>query len=339
MFDFIEEELSQKKATGQEGPVFSEEVNPIYTMPSTFRRTAPKASGGRIAFIIFGSLFALAIIGTGVFLFLSSQRQAPPQPAQQQAPVQEEQQAVKEQPSAQEQTPPAQEQAPAEQPAGEQPAEQAPVQEQQPQQAEEQKTPPLLGVDEDQDGLTDAEERLYGTGEAKSDTDGDGFSDGNEIKNLFDPVKAEVRLDVSGLVNSYINQTFKYSLLYPSSWVAKANDRTDREVMISSASGEFFTISVEDNPNKLSPVDWYTTVASPGADSSRLQTFSHDTWSGVMTEDSLTVFLTRNEKDPQKQGLLTVIKYNLNTKNELSFMTTFQMMLRSFLFTDLSFVK
>ncbi len=340
MFDLIEEELSQKKETTQEGPVFSEEQNPIYTMPATFRRSAPKASGSKLMVIIFGSLFALAIIGTGVFLYLSSQKPAPAQPPQQQTEQPTETTPVPEQqPSAEVQTPP-----PLQQPVAqteEQPATQEGTQAkgQQPQQVPEKKTAPLLGVDTDQDGLTDVEERLYSTDPAKGDTDGDGFSDGNETKNLFDPLKAEIRLDVSGLVNTYSNQTFKYSLLYPSSWVAKAVDRTDREVMISSASGEFFTITVEDNTNKLSPVDWYTSVVAPGGDSSRLQSFAYDTWSGVMTEDSLTVYLTRNEKNPQTQALLYVIKYNLNAQSELNYITTFQTMLRSFLFTDLSIVK
>lgn len=348
MFDLIEEQLSKNQEATKEGPVFSEEENPIYTMPSTFRRSVPKASSGKLMVIIFGSLFILAIIGTGVFLYLSSQKQAPAQTEQQQTeqpvvttPVPEQQ------PSAEVQTPSASAQgsgATSQEPVVQ--TEQQPstpaeteLQGQQPQQVTEQKTAPLLGVDADQDGLTDVEERLYSTDPAKGDTDGDGFADGNELKNLFDPVKAEVRLDVSGIVNTFINQTFKYSLLYPSSWVAKAVDRTDREVMISSASGEFFTISVHDNTNKLSPVDWYTSVVAPGGDSSRLQSFAHDTWSGVMTEDSLTVYLTRNEKNPETQQLMYVVTYNLNAQNELNFITTFQMMLRSFLFTDLSFVK
>jgi cytoskeletal protein RodZ len=336
MFDLIEEELSKKKEVAQEGAVFNEEQNPIYTMPATFRRQAPKASGGKLMVIIFGSLFFLAVIGTGVFLFISSQKQPPAQQVQQ-PPTEtvQEQQAPEEQAAvAPEQQAPTQEEKEGEKQTaqGEQPV-------QEPQQAETQKTAPVLGVDTDQDGLTDVEERLFATDENKVDSDADGFSDGSELKGLYDPTKPEARLDVSGIVNTYVNQTFKYSLLYPSSWVAKAVERTDREVMISSASGEFFTISAQDNPNKLSPVDWYTTVASPGGDSSRMQSFAYDTWSGVMTEDSLTVYLIRNDKNPQTQTLMYVIKYNLNTKNELALMATFQMLLRSFLFTDLSFVK
>jgi len=345
MFDLVEEQLSKPQPT-QEGPVFSEEQNPVYTMPSTFRRSLPKASGGKLVIIIFGSLFGLAIIGTIVFLYVSSQKQpAPAQQAEQPA-----QQQTTQQPPAQEQTPPetasttptsTEPQSESSAQGGQQqpPSGQTTTPQQTQQVAGQQPTALVLGVDSDQDGLTDVEERIYKTDPNNSDTDNDGFSDGNELKNLYDPLRPEARLEVSGLVNKYTNQTFKYALLYPASWVAKANDRSDREVMISTASGEFFTITVEDNPNHLSPVDWYTTVVAPGSDSSRLQSFSFDTWAGVMTEDSMTVYLTRNEKDPTKQTLMYVFHYNLNKNTELNYMTTFQMMLRSFVFTDLSFVK
>ncbi|NTW15497.1 MAG: hypothetical protein HGA38_03950 [Candidatus Moranbacteria bacterium] len=44
--------------------------------------------------------------------------------------------------------------------------------------------------DSDQDGLTGAEERLYGTDPANRDTDSDGYSDGVEIRGGYDPLKA-----------------------------------------------------------------------------------------------------------------------------------------------------
>jgi len=44
-------------------------------------------------------------------------------------------------------------------------------------------------LDSDQDGLTDAEEKLYGTNPHNSDTDEDGYSDGAEIKSGYNPLK------------------------------------------------------------------------------------------------------------------------------------------------------
>ena len=42
-------------------------------------------------------------------------------------------------------------------------------------------------TDQDRDGLSDAKEAIYGTNATKFDTDDDGFSDGEEVRNGFDP--------------------------------------------------------------------------------------------------------------------------------------------------------
>ena len=44
--------------------------------------------------------------------------------------------------------------------------------------------------DPDHDGLTNAEEKLYGTNPNNPDTDGDGYSDGVEVRGGYDPLKA-----------------------------------------------------------------------------------------------------------------------------------------------------
>lgn len=46
-----------------------------------------------------------------------------------------------------------------------------------------------LALDSDHDGLTDAEEKTYGTNPNIADTDGDGYSDGIEVKSGYDPLK------------------------------------------------------------------------------------------------------------------------------------------------------
>lgn len=43
--------------------------------------------------------------------------------------------------------------------------------------------------DSDQDGLSDDEERAYGTDANNKDTDGDGYTDGVEVKSGYDPLK------------------------------------------------------------------------------------------------------------------------------------------------------
>lgn len=46
----------------------------------------------------------------------------------------------------------------------------------------------LGGVDSDNDGLTNAEEKKYGTDPLNPDTDGDGYKDGDEVKAGYNPL-------------------------------------------------------------------------------------------------------------------------------------------------------
>ncbi len=54
----------------------------------------------------------------------------------------------------------------------------------------------IIGLDSDQDGLTDSEEALYGTDPNKVDTDGDGLADRDEVR-VFktDPLNPDTDLD------------------------------------------------------------------------------------------------------------------------------------------------
>jgi hypothetical protein len=60
----------------------------------------------------------------------------------------------------------------------------------------------VTAPDSDKDGLSDAWENIIGTDSAKSDSDGDGYLDGTEVMNGFDPlnakpVRVEKRIEVS----------------------------------------------------------------------------------------------------------------------------------------------
>lgn len=55
---------------------------------------------------------------------------------------------------------------------------------------EQATTAKSIFLDSDQDGLSDAEEKTYGTDPQIADTDGDGYSDGTEINAGYDPLKA-----------------------------------------------------------------------------------------------------------------------------------------------------
>ena len=193
-------------------------------------------------------------------------------------------------------------------------------------------------VDSDKDGLTDVEEKtVYHTDPNKTDTDGDGYLDGQEVKNLYDPTKpGTARLETSGLVQKYTNPSFGYSVMYPTSWVVKAIDTSNKEVLFTSATSEFFSLAVEDNATKLMPAMWYSQIKSPGADTSKLQSISTAQYTGVMTEDGLAAYFALWDGKNVTSPTIYAVTYqpSSSSKNEVNFRTTFQMFLKSLAFTS-----
>ncbi len=64
------------------------------------------------------------------------------------------------------------------------------------------------GQDSDNDGLTDSEEVLLGTSTLTPDSDGDGYLDGAELLNLYDPASIG-KLTANPNLALYENKTFK----------------------------------------------------------------------------------------------------------------------------------
>lgn len=199
-------------------------------------------------------------------------------------------------------------------------------QEQAPDLVKNENTP---GTDSDTDILTDTEERLYGTDPEKPDTDEDGFLDGTELSGGFDPTKgAGAKIANSSLVNTYTNTDFGYSFVYPSSWVASGANQQNREVLVSTATGEFFSFTVQDNPDKLSPLAWAT--AGPNADPAAgpFTAQASDDIETATSKDEHIVIIALHSSTRADPSIL-VVRYNLNTKNEINFLATFKMMAKS----------
>ncbi len=75
---------------------------------------------------------------------------------------------------------------------------------------------PTEGKDADADGLTDAEEILYGTDQTKKDTDDDGFMDGSEVMSLYSPTAKSWPLSAE---QSMQKQTWKnWNFMIPGVW-------------------------------------------------------------------------------------------------------------------------
>ncbi|MCX6779537.1 MAG: hypothetical protein NTU97_04940 [Candidatus Magasanikbacteria bacterium] len=179
-------------------------------------------------------------------------------------------------------------------------------------------------ADTDNDELTNIEEVIYGTLADKPDTDEDGFPDGLEVINLYNPLGFKpVKLIDSGKVKNYVNPTYNYSVLSPLTWVVQALDANNEQVIFSSDTGEFIEILVEDNPLKLSVSDWYL-GQSPGVSASDLKTVTtKDGLVGILSPDGLAAYLPFEDR-------IFVIYYNIGLQAEVNFLATFKMMINSF---------
>jgi hypothetical protein len=183
------------------------------------------------------------------------------------------------------------------------------------------------GADADADGLTDAEETLYGTDSAKLDSDGDTYSDGTELTGLYDPTKGGGALLVnSGLVKAYINSKFGYSVFYPAKWQAKAADNTERLVNFQAGNAENIKVSVEDNADKATLYEWVL-AKLPTADLTAYdKKISKGGLDELISPDKLTYYLT-------KEGQLDkvyVISYTLGPDKVANYLSTLQMMVNGF---------
>jgi hypothetical protein len=183
---------------------------------------------------------------------------------------------------------------------------------------------PRIAPDTDGDGLTDIEEDIFGVGRDNLDTDNDGYRDGLEIINLYNPAGfAPQKIEETSLVKIYNNASYNFRVFYPESWLAKALDETDKEVMITSATGEFIQIIVEENKDNLPLLDWYL-IKAPEVNPADVTTAKTKSGLlGVKSPDGLKAYFGHDNK-------IFAISYNIGTKTELNYKSIFEMIIRSF---------
>lgn len=134
-------------------------------------------------------------------------------------------------------------------------------------------TPPAPSADTEGDGLTTAEEELFGTDPLKADSDDDGFSDSVEVMNLYNPAGFRpTRLIEAGLVSAFDAESGTFQALYPSTWTVGQAPEESAE-FTAAFGGDIFTIAVQDNPGQQGVLDWYLS-RNPGVSGSQIQQFS-----------------------------------------------------------------
>lgn len=116
-------------------------------------------------------------------------------------------------------------------------------------------------ADLDADQLTDAEEEFFLTDPGSSDTDQDGYYDGLEVFNLYNPKGfAPVKIVDSGLVREYVSPNWQYRLYYPINWQSAEVDKDGNQVIFSTANGDFIEVRAFSKPLNQSFPDWFGTT-------------------------------------------------------------------------------
>ena len=183
------------------------------------------------------------------------------------------------------------------------------------------------GKDTDADGLSDVEEGLWGTDPLKVDTDGDGYNDGKEVLSFYSPTVSgsndNAKLFGAKQVKIYTNNKFGYSLFYPISWQVNDFGGSGEQVVFIANSGEFVEVIISENDfGFTSAKEWYLDQ-NPAAIGNNLEEVLIGNWSGIRSPDKLNIYLLKN-------NYIYTLSYNVGLKQELSYQTTFEMMLKSF---------
>ena len=181
---------------------------------------------------------------------------------------------------------------------------------------------PPAGLDTDSDGLSDLEEAIFGTDPRSPDTDGDGFLDGNEVFNLYNPNgKAPAKLEGSGLVKT-VESPVGWSMLIPKDWSFNMDKPDGTSATILSGHGESFVVTIESNDNRLPVLDWFMAV-HPDADKTMIMQFkSKGGYAGILGPDLLTTYIPWDNK-------VFVFTYNMDKQPFINFRTVYSMMLNS----------
>lgn len=184
--------------------------------------------------------------------------------------------------------------------------------------------PELGNIDADSDGLTAAEEALFGTSAVNPDTDSDGYRDNIELTNFYSPLEGgAIKLDQAGIVKLYTNETLKYRFFYPTSWVVSVPDSSTGEVLITSGTGEDFRISVEDNIDGKTSWEWYTQNVSHDFNPNSVTITTIAGHEAIKTLDGLGAYVAVGNR-------VFVLRYQLNTEAVIRYPAVFGLLLDHF---------
>lgn len=182
------------------------------------------------------------------------------------------------------------------------------------------KLEPVAGRDTDSDGLSDIEERMFGSNTRLPDTDRDGFLDGNEVFNQYDPLRTSpAKLLERYVVKKFEDASIGWTFLYPSLWgvAVKSDEAGKMSVLVTIASGEIMEFSAESKTNSELTLEDYVNGETD--------------FEFTKTKSGLPM---ATEQSQMKTYIdlgddVLAASYSLNGKNTIDFVSSFQMILNS----------
>jgi len=175
---------------------------------------------------------------------------------------------------------------------------------------------PTQGRDSDSDGLSDIEERLYGSNVRLPDTDRDGFLDGNEVFHGYDPL----RVDPATLLDRRVVKEFSQqgiSFILPSLWqVTFAEEPPGLSVEVRVSSGESMALNTE--PRLDRGLEEFANAKENEVEYS----VSKAGYELATSKDQMRAYLAVGEN-------FITVEYAIGEKNSIDFVQTFQMIVNS----------
>ncbi len=196
--------------------------------------------------------------------------------------------------------------------------------------------PPIVSGDADKDGLTDLEESLIGTSASSPDTDLDGYLDGVEMINGYNPTVSSssgkpARLDTASFV-TILTTNFpqdNFQTFYIKGWSVSLVEAL-HQARIITGTGEMIKVSIIDNTEQVSAANWYL-VNNPQITLSQLTNIEIGNFSGIRSPNGLSVYMT-----DQKKEKIYAFEYDLDNSLEFRYPTILEMIIRNFKLSGLA---
>jgi hypothetical protein len=143
-----------------------------------------------------------------------------------------------------------------------------------------QSVPVVIVIDSDQDGLPDDMEKRFGTNPNNNDSDGDGYLDGEEVKENFNPLgSAELVRDLSPIEHAILNQEVLEQPITDGE-VKENVMQVNKVESVSSGEGGGLKISGIAVPNSVVSVYVYSSIAILAT----VQTDESGNWNHIFEE-------------------------------------------------------